>query len=139
MIDSGLDVVGFGDLEADFLRLGAALQGKVSRDAALAGARVVRDRARKGARKRTGRLRRNIVTASLPRSQDGATAGIRVRSQGKAGSARNAFYWKFIELGTSQQVADPFIRPAFDTGIDAIEGAVRTKLAEGVDRAITGR
>ncbi|MDG5516323.1 HK97-gp10 family putative phage morphogenesis protein, partial [Escherichia coli] len=33
----------------------------------------------------------------------------------KASDPRNAFYWRFVELGTINMPAHPFIRPAFDT------------------------
>ena len=32
----------------------------------------------------------------------------------KASDPRNAFYWRFVELGTINMPAHPFIRPAFD-------------------------
>ncbi|MNP86751.1 hypothetical protein D3C76_1871820 [compost metagenome] len=63
---------------------------------------------------------------------------MRVNTKGKAGDPKNAFYWKFIELGTAQQAATPFIRPSFDGALDAIEAAVKSRLAEGIDRAIRG-
>ncbi|HBN6680970.1 TPA: hypothetical protein LZR66_004712, partial [Escherichia coli] len=31
-----------------------------------------------------------------------------------ASDPRNAFYWRFVELGTINMPAHPFIRPAFD-------------------------
>jgi HK97 gp10 family phage protein len=45
-----------------------------------------------------------------------------------------AFYWRFIEFGTSRMAAKPFMRPAFDsskqTAREAIKNKLRDKLRE---------
>nr|WP_253192715.1 HK97-gp10 family putative phage morphogenesis protein [Burkholderia cenocepacia] len=58
-----------------------------------------------------------------------ATAGVRVRTKGKGDSPSNAFYWRFVELGTQHVRAQPFVRPAFDAAIGQAEGAIRTEIA----------
>lgn len=137
---SSVQILGLADLRADFEKLAKAQSTKALRRATVAGAKVIRDEARARARKKTGKLRRNIRTAAL-RQKDApglATAGVRVRTEGKADSPNNAFYWRFEEFGTQYAKAHPFMRPAFDASIGQAEGAIRTELARAIDQALGG-
>ncbi|KVG77220.1 HK97-gp10 family putative phage morphogenesis protein [Burkholderia ubonensis] len=138
---SSIQVIGLADLRADFERLAKAQSTKALRRATVAGAKVIRDAARARAPKRSGKLRRNIVSAAL-RQKDApglATAGVRVRSKGKGDSPTNAFYWRFVELGTQHMKAEPFMRPAFDASLAQAEGAIRTEIARAIDEVSRGR
>ncbi|MCA8048026.1 HK97-gp10 family putative phage morphogenesis protein [Burkholderia arboris] len=138
---SSVQILGLADLQADFAKLSKAQSTKTLRRATLAGANVIRDEARVRAPKKSGKLRRNIVSAAL-RQKDSpglATAGVRVRTKGGADSPNNAFYWRFVELGTQHMRAHPFVRPSFDTSIDRAEGAIRTEMARAIDMVIGGR
>ncbi|SFW77366.1 HK97-gp10 family putative phage morphogenesis protein [Pseudomonas sp. NFACC04-2] len=155
MSNGSLTVLGFGELESDFEKLAKSVGNKIVRDAVLAGARIARDEAKSKVPVRTGKLKKNIIAVRLNQSDTpgGATAGIRVKKpagkqskalkrQGKKGRSSSAdydapFYWKFLELGTSQMRGHPFIRPAWDGSLPQIEKAVAEKLAEGIDAAIT--
>lgn len=64
---SSIQIVGLADLLADFERLAKSQSTKALRRATVAGAKVIRDEARKRAPKKTGKLRRNIVSAALRR------------------------------------------------------------------------
>lgn len=148
-----MNILGLGDLKADFERLARATGDKVLREAVMAGARVVRDKARQAAPIRTRKLQKNIVAVRAKKSagQGGTVAGIRVKRPsgkttrplkrgGKPGKRLKTeyaapFYWKFLELGTSNMRARPFIRPAWDGSLPQIEGAVRNRLAEAIDKA----
>ncbi|RQZ27313.1 hypothetical protein DIE14_12565 [Burkholderia sp. Bp9017] len=137
---SSVQILGMADLQADFAKLAKAHSTKALRRATVAGAKVIRDQARARAPKKTGKLRRNIVAASL-RQKDApglATAGVRVRMKGKGDSPGNAFYWRFIELGTQHMKAEPFMRPAFDASIAQAEGAIRTEIARAIDQVVGG-
>jgi HK97 gp10 family phage protein len=46
----------------------------------------------------------------------------------------DAFYWFWIEFGTSKLPAKSFIRPAFDTKKEAAAEEIKRALAEGVKR-----
>lgn len=149
MVDTRMDVLGLRDLQHDFERLGRSVQRKVAREAAAAGARVARDAARAEAPRETGRLARNIIVRSVRQSETpgSATAGVAVRGINDSGNSdrsmkkddpKNAFYWRFIELGTSSITANPFIRRSWDGSLREIEGAVQTRLAAAIDKAITG-
>lgn len=138
---SSIQIIGLADLRADFEKLAKSQSTKALRHATVAGAKVIRDEARKRAPKKTGKLRRNIASAAL-RQKDApglATAGVRVRTKGKADSPNNAFYWRFDEFGTQHMKAQPFMRPAFDASIGEAEGAIRTELARAIDRVLGGR
>ncbi|KVL10763.1 HK97-gp10 family putative phage morphogenesis protein [Burkholderia ubonensis] len=138
---SSIQIVGLADLRADFEKLAKAQSTKALRRATVAGAKVIRDAARARAPKRSGKLRRNIVSAAL-RQKDApglATAGVRVRSKGKGDSPTNAFYWRFVELGTQHMKAEPFMRPAFDASLAQAEGAIRTEIARAIDEVSRGR
>ncbi|WP_175663059.1 HK97-gp10 family putative phage morphogenesis protein [Burkholderia ambifaria] len=132
---SSVQILGLADLQADFAKLSKSNSTKTLRRATRAGANVIRDEARVRAPKRKGKLRRNIQSTVL-RQKDApglATAGVRVRTKGKGDSPTNAFYWRFVELGTQYMRAQPFVRPAFDTSIGRAEGAIRTEIARAID------
>lgn len=133
-----IDFTGLDDLADDFLRLEKGLQNKVSRQAVAAGARIARDKVRASAPFRTGRLKRGIVSSVARRSETPGevVAGVKVAAPRKDKEA--PFYWPFLELGTVNMAAQPFIRPTWDSSLSQIEGAVISKLAEGIDKAITG-
>ncbi|ABA60074.1 HK97-gp10 family putative phage morphogenesis protein [Burkholderia multivorans] len=137
---SSVQILGLADLQADFLKLAKAQSTKALRRATVAGANVIRDEARARAPKKTGKLKRNIVTAALKQKDSPgiATAGVRVRTKGKADSPNNAFYWRFVELGTQFMKAEPFMRPAFDASIAQAEGAIRTEIARAIDQVVGG-
>lgn len=133
-----MDIIGLDHLGEDFLRLEKSMQNKISRQAVLAGARVARDKVRASAPVRTGKLKRGTVATVARRSETPGevVAGVKVSAPRRQKDA--PFYWKFLELGTRNMVAQPFIRPTWDSGLAEIEGAVISKLAEGIDKAITG-
>jgi HK97 gp10 family phage protein len=137
-MEVSMDILGMDALTDDFLSLSIALQNKVSRQAVLAGARVARDKVRESAPVRTGKLKRGTVATVARRSETPGevVAGVKVSAPRNQKDA--PFYWKFIELGTRNMAADPFIRPTWDSSLAEIEGATLSKLAEGIDKAITG-
>jgi HK97 gp10 family phage protein len=56
------------------------------------------------------------------------SAGIRIRE--------DAYYWRFIEFGTSKMKARPFLRPAFDNNKAAINDTFVQSLSDGIDKAV---
>lgn len=133
-----LDFSGLASIEEDLKLLTRAENDRVRRQGARAGAGVVRDEARRRAPKRSGKLSKNIVAVTAKvTEQSRATAGVRVRERGKAEDPSNAFYWKFIELGTSKLPAAPFIRPAFDATEQQAGDAAIAKVLEALDKVLT--
>lgn len=55
----------------------------------------------------------------------------------KANNPRNAFYWRFVEMGTVNMPPHPFIRPAFDVRQEqATEVAIR-RMNQAIDEALS--
>ena len=141
MPDISLDLLGLGELEADLQRLSRSLANKAVRDAVMAGAKLARDKTRQSAPVRSGKLKKNIVATRQRDSSDAAVAGVSVKRP--AGKKRQSpkpesapYYWRFLEFGTSQMNAKPFLRPAWDNNLPQIEDAVRSKLAQAIDQAL---
>jgi HK97 gp10 family phage protein len=61
---------------------------------------------------------------------------------GDAGGAGNpgelppARRWHFIEFGTADLAAHPYLRPALDANADAVLTLLRTELQASIDRAL---
>lgn len=147
MIHSRLDFAGLTSLEEDLKQLTRAENDRVRRQGARAGAGVVRDEARRRAPKRSGKLAKNIIAVTARVSeQSRATAGVRVRGSNKANTnsdnsmkaddPRNAFYWRFVELGTSKMPPAPFIRPAFDAVEQQAGDAAIEKITQALDKVL---
>ncbi|UQI38812.1 HK97-gp10 family putative phage morphogenesis protein [Vreelandella venusta] len=132
-----LDFSGLASIEEDLKLLTRAENDRVRRQGARAGAGVVRDEARRRAPKRSGKLSKNIVAVTARVTENSrATAGVRVRERGKASDPSNAFYWKFVELGTSKLPPAPFIRPAFDATEQQAGDAAIAKVLEALDKVL---
>ncbi|MHA6285117.1 HK97-gp10 family putative phage morphogenesis protein [Morganella morganii] len=56
----------------------------------------------------------------------------------KADDPRNAFYWRFLENGTSKMAPQPFIRPAFDGKADEAADLALSKLSQAIDKVLSG-
>lgn len=61
-----------------------------------------------------GVLVENIVHERRRGRRAVVKASVMIRTEGKEGSPRNAFYWRFLEYGTRFIHAMPFVRPVFD-------------------------
>lgn len=125
MIETSLDFSGLADIASDLELLSRAENNKVLRDATRAGAEVLRDEVIARAPRRTGKLAKNVVVVTQKARRRGEIAsGVHIRGTSptgnsdntmKASNPRNAFYWRFVELGTINMPPHPFVRPAFDT------------------------
>ncbi|HDS7364941.1 HK97-gp10 family putative phage morphogenesis protein, partial [Morganella morganii] len=51
---------------------------------------------------------------------------------------RNAFYWRFLENGTSKMAPQPFIRPVFDGKADEAADLALSKLSQAIDKVLSG-
>lgn len=147
MDNFNIDFSGFLDISRELDELSKAESTKVLRQAAYAGAVVLRDEVRAKAPRRTGKLARNIVASSQRSRRSGeVSAGVYVRGSNKdstnsdnsmkGGDPKNAYYWRFLEEGTSKMPPIPFIRPAFDSKADEAASAAIAKLDEAIDRVL---
>ncbi|MCG3461067.1 HK97 gp10 family phage protein [Xenorhabdus bovienii] len=147
MIVTDLDFSGLQEIARDLELLSKAENTQVLRQATYAGATVLRDEARQKAPKRTGKLARNIVASNQKIRKGEAAAGVYVRGANangtnsdksmKANDPRNAYYWRFLENGTSKMAAQPFIRPAFDNKSDAAAEFAMKRLNQAIDEVLS--
>ncbi|PHM22292.1 HK97-gp10 family putative phage morphogenesis protein [Xenorhabdus ehlersii] len=124
-----VDFSGFRELSRDLELLSKAESDKVLRKGTYAGAKILRDETRKRAPVRTGKLKKNIMAVNRRKQRDGSiSSGVYVRGSNKSGTnsdtrmkkndPRNAYYWRFLEKGTSKMAPQPFIDPTFDAKAD---------------------
>ncbi|QHJ78025.1 MAG: hypothetical protein [Bacteriophage sp.] len=136
MIRPMIAFAGFKELDADFKLLSNAEQRKVSRKAVRAGAVVFRDAVRANAPVRSGLLKRSV---SVDTVRGSATAGVKfkkvlAKKKGKKGKHKSvSFYWYFLEHGTSNMPAQPFVRPAFDASVKQAEEAAFNQFLKDID------
>lgn len=99
-----------------------------------AGARLVRDNAKARAPGDEGRLYRNIIAYRMRKgsTRHAISWAVTVKTKGDKDSFDNAYYWTFVEFGTRYQVAQPFLRPAFESNklraVGVIARALRRRL-----------
>lgn len=147
MIEHKLDFSGLLDISSDLEALSKSQSRKVLRDATRSAATVVKDEAVKRAPKRTGKMAKNIVVLSQRTRDGGMASGVHVRGRNprtgnsdnkmKAKDSRNAFYWRFVELGTSKMPAAPFIRPAYDARQEEAVRVAFDTANRAIDEALT--
>lgn len=147
MDDFNIDFSGFLDVSKELEELSKAENTKVLRQGIYAGAVVLRDEVRAKAKRRTGKLVRNIIASSQRSRKDGeVSAGVYVRGSNKEGTnsdnsmkakdPRNAYYWRFLEEGTSKMPPVPFIRPAFDSKADEAASAAIERMNRAIDEVL---
>lgn len=138
-------VSGLRELARKLEQLPVKLQRNGLRKAVSSGAAVVRNAVKESAPiGATGTLRRavSMKRAKTPDAQI-ATYEVFVRQakNGKVGSSKiaaygkyDAYYWRFVEFGTSKAPAHPFLRPAWgrykNEARDVIISTLREKIAE---------
>ena len=136
MIRPAVTFAGFKELDDDFKLLSNAEQRKVSRKAVRAGAVVFRDAVRANAPVHSGLLKRSI---SVDTVRGSATAGVKfkkvlAKKKGKKGKHKSTpYYWYFLEHGTSNMPAQPFVRPAFDASVKQAEEAAFNQYLKDID------
>lgn len=147
MIGANLD---FGDLlrlSEDLEVLSKSETKRVLNEAARAGAEVLRSAVEENAPERTGKLKRNIIVLGRKSGPGEAVAGVHIRGTNPAGtnsdvttkgtSRNNAYYWRFIEMGTSKMPANPFVRPAYDTNQELAAQAGFDRLNAAIDEVLS--
>lgn len=137
MARKDFDVVGFQELDRALKQLPKNIEQKVLRNIAGAGVRALAKQTKANAPVETGKLRKNITTKTTRAKMGKATGYVVIRTQGKAADAKNAFYWRFVEFGTSKMSARPFIRPALDQASGRALDQARKAGIRGVEREAT--
>ncbi|VYT92827.1 hypothetical protein [Metakosakonia massiliensis] len=148
MIDIHLDFSGLDDIAKDLETLSRAQNNKVLRDATRAGAEVLKEEVIARAPVRTGKLKKNVVVVTQKSRRRGEiSSGIHIRGVNpqtgksdntmKAGNRRNAFYWRFVEMGTVNMPPHPFIRPAFDVCQDQATEVAMRRMNRAIDEVLS--
>ena len=147
MIGTSLDFSGLLDLSEDLATLSKAENRKVMRDATRAAATIFKDEAVSRAPEKTGKLKKNIVVMTQRDRNGNISSGVHVRGTNpdtgtsdntmKTGDPRNAFYWRFLELGTSTMAPVPFIRPAYDARQEDAVAAAFSEANAAIDRVLS--
>ena len=148
MIETSLDFSGLNDIAKDLEALSRAENNKVLRDATRAGAEVLKEEVIARAPVRTGKLKKNVVVVTQKSRRRGEiSSGIHIRGRNmrtgnsdntmKASDPRNAFYWRFVELGTINMPAHPFIRPAFDTTEELAAQVAIQRMNQAIDEVLS--
>ena len=129
------DVHGLDDIERKLKALGGRAAERALSSGLRAGAAVIVREARKRAPKRTGKLRKNIYSFKIKKKNrtHAVEYGVGVRVKGKPKDPKNAFYWSFIEFGTSKVPARPFLRPALKAGHSSAVTAMRRKVLQRIE------
>ncbi|POP44929.1 hypothetical protein CHU32_13675 [Superficieibacter electus] len=148
MIDVNLDFSGLEDIARDLETLSRAENNKVLRDATRAGADVLKTEVINRAPVRTGKMKKNVVVVTQRSRRRGEiSSGVHIRGVNprtgnsdntmKASNPRNAFYWRFVELGTVNMPAHPFVRPAFDTRQEEAAEAAIARMNSAIDKVLS--
>lgn len=148
MIETSLDFSGLNDIAKDLEALSRAENNKVLRDATRAGAEVVKEEVIARAPVRKGKLKKNVVVVTQKSRRRGEiSSGVHIRGVNprtgnsdntmKANSPRNAFYWRFVEMGTVNMPPHPFIRPAFDVRQEQATAMAMRRMNQAIDEALS--
>ncbi|EOC0421098.1 HK97 gp10 family phage protein [Cronobacter sakazakii] len=148
MIDINLDFSGLDEIARDLETLSSAENNKVLRDATRAGAEVLREEVIQRAPERTGKMKKNVVILTQKARRRGEiSSGVHIRGVNprtgnsdntmKANNPRNAFYWRFVELGTVNMPAHPFVRPAFDTRQEQAAQVAMERMNRAIDEVLS--
>jgi HK97 gp10 family phage protein len=140
------NLTGFKELADALRKLGPRVAKNSLRRAVSAGAAEVRNEARIRVPVRSGTTKRAIA---MKREKDtkGETSAkysvfVRQAKNGKYGQkgvAANgkfdAYYWRFLEFGTSKMAAKPFMRPAFEAKKERAVEVIGEVLGAGIEAA----
>lgn len=148
MINMHLDFSGLEQIAKDLETLSKSENKKVLREATRAGAEVVAEVVRETAPILTGKMSRNVVVITQKGRRLGEVAsGVHIRGVNpdtgnsdntmKASNPKNAFYWRFVELGTSTMPPHPFVRPAYDNNQDRAAEAAIARANSAIDEVLS--
>ncbi|SOS34704.1 hypothetical protein CFBP6411_03347 [Pseudomonas syringae group genomosp. 3] len=133
-----------GKLQRSGLRKAARRAMNIVRDAAKANAKALDDP------KTAEKVWKNIVTQeSAKRSRQEGGVVMRVGVRGGAGSNQHSKeaagnpggdtrHWRYIELGTEHNPADPFMRSAFQSNVQNVTDKFASELMKEIDTALGG-
>ncbi len=122
-------IEGLDELERQFDRLADTSKKKVMMKALNAGIAPIKKEAKKNAPVDQGVLKKNIRSKQM-RYTGKPAVGIYVSGK--------AYYWYFIENGTSKMAAAPFLRPAADSKHEEGVNKFKEKWKVEIDKVLIG-
>lgn len=156
-----VNVEGLAEIERKLKQLPEKIGRNAMRRALRKGANVIRDAARSNARRiddpeTREQIWKNLAVASGGRRREkevggvmmrvGVLGGAKQRRRGGGtyevgGSKENpggdTFYWRFLELGTSQMPAQPFLTPAGAEKAQAAYDATAADMIKQIDKELS--
>lgn len=148
---SDVKITGMEELTKTFQQLPERLGRNAMRRALRKGANVVRDAARKNANRiddpaTATSIARNIAVSSGgsrrekraggPMMRVGVRGGARFKKGDNGQPGGNTTYWRFVEFGTQQAEAQPFLRPAGEENVSAVLAAVSADAPKQIAREL---
>jgi len=127
MIETSFKIEGVDELKRQLKRLDTKVRTSIVRSGLREGAKVVKQAAEDKAPVDSGFLRDHIKIKTKKRG-DNITAIV--------GFAGDAYYGRFIELGTKHMAAKPFLRPAIDENQRKIVDAAKLRMKKRIDTEI---
>lgn len=144
---------GLKELQNALKELPKEIQKRPLRSAVSAGAKVIADEAiNKAPQGETGNLRKSIYRyrsrRQSPTGKETFLVGVRKGKAKYANTSRNrrlgrvgktyqtqgeAYYWRFVEFGTSSQPARPFLRPAFENSKERAVQVMKERLGKAIE------
>ena len=148
-----VNITGLKELQQALNQLPLEIQKRPLRSAVSAGAKVIVDEAKRLAPQgETGNLRKALYRyrsrSQSSRGQETFLVGVRKGKKNYVDSAKNrrlnrvgkkytvegeAFYWRFVEFGTSKMPARPFLRPAFESKKNQAVETIKNRLAVAIE------
>lgn len=109
-------------------RLRSSVAADILEQAAQRGATIVRDAAAAAAPRRTGKLANSIIMETRQKTH--------TRCRVAVGPHKEVFYGWFVEFGTKNMAARPFLTPAYRQNRGAIREAIRQTLEQAIQDAL---
>ena len=130
MIETLLDFSGLEDISRDLQLLSGAENNRVLREATRAVANELKEEVVSRAPVRRGKLRRNVHIRGVNPDTGNSDNTM------KADNPRNAFYWRFVEMGTVNMPPHPFVRPAFDVRSEQAARVAIARMIRAIDEVL---
>lgn len=152
MFDAKWDLRGFDRVIKKMHGLSVGVKGKAGRSALGSAARVVTKAAKSNAIRvddaETGRRISDNVTQRFRSAHQRRTGDLMVsvgvatekgripKGNPDTGPKGNTPHWHLVEMGTEKMQAQPFLRPALENNVGAVESEFAVKLERQIDKLV---
>jgi len=127
-----LKLKGARELDRKLARLEKRTAKKVMRKALRAGGKVILAEAKRRAPKRTGALAASLKVRAAKRSRRRRGVAVIVATA-EGWFKGDEFYGAFVELGTEDMEAQPYVRPAYDAKKGQAVQVIMTEAGRGIE------